>query len=37
MAGYLLRRLGGMVLVLLGVSLLVFLIMQLVPGDPART
>jgi peptide/nickel transport system permease protein len=37
MAGYLLRRAGSTVLVLLGVSLLVFLIMQLVPGDPART
>jgi peptide/nickel transport system permease protein len=37
MAGYLARRAGSMVLVLLGVSVLVFLIMQLVPGDPVRT
>lgn len=36
MTSFLLRRLGSMVLVLFGVSLLVFLIMQLVPGDPAR-
>ncbi|NIZ92348.1 ABC transporter permease [Kineococcus rubinsiae] len=31
-----LRRLGSTVLVLLGVSLIVFLLLQLVPGDPAR-
>ncbi len=37
MAGYLARRAGSMILVLLGVSVLVFLIMQLVPGDPVRT
>lgn len=37
MARYLLRRGASTILVLLGVSLLVFLIMQLVPGDPART
>jgi peptide/nickel transport system permease protein len=31
-----LRRLASTVLVLLGVSLIVFLLLQLVPGDPAR-
>lgn len=31
------RRLGSTVLVLFGVSLVVFLLLQLVPGDPART
>ncbi|MCI2421675.1 ABC transporter permease [Saccharopolyspora sp. K220] len=31
------RRLLSTVLVLLGVSLIVFLLLQLVPGDPART
>lgn len=31
------RRLTSTVLVLLGVSLMVFLLLQLVPGDPART
>lgn len=36
MGSLLLRRSAGLVLVLLGVSVLVFLIMQLVPGDPAR-
>jgi peptide/nickel transport system permease protein len=36
MATFLLRRLASTVLVLLGVTILVFLIMQLVPSDPAR-
>lgn len=33
---YLLQRLGLAVIVVLGVTLVVFLIVQLVPGDPAR-
>jgi peptide/nickel transport system permease protein len=37
MIGFLLRRAVTTVLVLVGVSVLVFLIMQLVPGDPVRT
>jgi peptide/nickel transport system permease protein len=37
MIGFLLRRLGWTVLILIGVSVLVFLLMQLVPGDPVRT
>jgi peptide/nickel transport system permease protein len=37
MIGFLARRLATTVLVLIGVSVLVFLIMQLVPGDPVRT
>ena len=33
---YILRRLLQMIPVMIGVTLVVFLIMQLVPGDPAR-
>jgi peptide/nickel transport system permease protein len=36
MLKYILRRLLGIIPVLLGVSVLVFLIMQLTPGDPAQ-
>lgn len=36
MTGYILRRLWQSAVVLLGVSVLVFAIMQLVPGDPIR-
>ncbi|WP_092862656.1 ABC transporter permease [Quadrisphaera sp. DSM 44207] len=36
MTGYLLRRTGQSVLVLLGVSVLVFALVHLVPGDPVR-
>lgn len=36
MTGYVLRRLWQSAVVLLGVSVLVFAIMQLVPGDPIR-
>lgn len=36
MTGYVVRRVGQAVLVLLGVSILVFAIMHLVPGDPVR-
>jgi peptide/nickel transport system permease protein len=35
-ANYLLRRLLGLIPVLLGVSLLVFAILKFIPGDPAR-
>ncbi len=35
MAVYILRRLVALIPVLLGISLLVFLLLQLVPGDPA--
>lgn len=37
MAGYTLRRVGQAVLALLGVSVVVFSLMHLVPGDPVRT
>ncbi|GGL93623.1 peptide ABC transporter permease [Deinococcus aerolatus] len=33
---YLIRRLGSVVLVLLGISMLTFLLVQFIPGDPAR-
>ncbi|HSK33650.1 MAG TPA: ABC transporter permease, partial [Propionicimonas sp.] len=36
MARYVLRRVGQAVVVLFGVSVIVFLLMQLVPGDPVR-
>lgn len=36
MTGYVVRRVGQALLVLLGVSILVFAIMHLVPGDPVR-
>ena len=36
MGGYLLRRAGQSVLVLLGVAVLVFALVHLVPGDPVR-
>lgn len=36
MGGYLLRRLGSALLSLWGVSVLVFLMVQLIPGNPAR-
>lgn len=37
MTGYVLRRIGQMVLALLGVSVIVFALIHLVPGDPVRT
>lgn len=36
MTGYVLRRLALLVPILLGVSMLVFAVMRLIPGDPAR-
>jgi peptide/nickel transport system permease protein len=36
MTRYVLRRVGQAVIVLLGVSIIVFALMQLVPGDPVR-
>ncbi len=36
MLGYVIRRLTEMVTVLLGVSVLVFLMVHMIPGDPAR-
>lgn len=36
MARYVLRRVGQAAVVLLGVSVIVFMLMQLVPGDPVR-
>ncbi len=37
MLGYILRRLGLMLVVILGVTLATFLLMRLAPGDPAET
>jgi ABC-type dipeptide/oligopeptide/nickel transport system permease component len=37
MTRYLLRRLGGLVALLLGISILVFLMIRLIPGDPVTT
>lgn len=34
---YLVRRLAGLIPVVLGVTLIVFLLIRLIPGDPART
>jgi peptide/nickel transport system permease protein len=36
MASYIIRRIGGLLPVLFGVTILVFLIMHLSPGDPAK-
>ncbi|MBM7661677.1 peptide/nickel transport system permease protein [Bacillus mesophilus] len=36
MASYILRRIGGLIPVLFGVTILVFAIMHLSPGDPAK-
>ena len=36
MAWYLLRRLAASVVVLLGVSILIFGVARVIPGDPAR-
>lgn len=36
MASYILRRIGGLIPVLIGVTILVFMIMHLSPGDPAK-
>jgi peptide/nickel transport system permease protein len=36
-AGYVLRRLAGAVPVVVGVTVLVFLLIHIIPGDPART
>lgn len=36
MTGYIVRRVGQAVLVMLGVSVIVFLLVHLVPGDPIR-
>ncbi|MDX6526423.1 MAG: peptide/nickel transport system permease protein, partial [Gaiellales bacterium] len=35
--GYVLRRLAGAVPVVVGVTVLVFLLIHVIPGDPART
>lgn len=37
MKDYLLRRLGGLVALLLGISILVFMMIRLIPGDPVTT
>jgi len=36
MTGYIVRRLLSLIPVLIGVTFLVFLVMQLAPGDPAQ-
>jgi len=36
MLSYLLRRLAGSIVTLLGVSILIFLVARVIPGDPAR-
>ena len=36
MAWYLLRRLAASIVVLVGVSILIFAIARVIPGDPAR-
>ncbi|MCW2863805.1 MAG: glutathione transporter permease GsiC, partial [Actinoallomurus sp.] len=35
MTAYLLRRLAGLVVLLFGISVLIFLMIRLIPGDPA--
>ena len=37
MTRYLLRRLGGLLALLIGISVLVFLMIRLIPGDPVTT
>lgn len=37
MARYLLRRLLQLIPVVIGITLITFLLLHLVPGDPART
>ena len=37
MGAYFLKRLLGLIPVLLGITLLVFLFLQLIPGDPAES
>lgn len=35
MAAYILRRLLGLIPVVLGISFIVFMLLRLIPGDPA--
>ena len=37
MISYIIRRLFQLVIVLIGVTLITFIVLKLVPGDPART